>query len=300
VGKCRNCGSVGTKDLGRIGQIAPFVLKRVLNLEYGVAPTASAIKHYLRQLTVLRGVFQKIYGTSVLLDVQICTACSFIQTKFPFPEEGLAKLYVDYRSDSYNRERIHYEPSYAAIVSQVGNGDQEVKNRVSGLTEWLRPKLEIKDDFSMLDYGGADGRFLPKLSGKKHVFEISDIAPVEGITRVNDKTSLESYSYVQLAHVLEHVSYPLALTQKASSYLKSSGHLYIEVPQDLSDETVARLAAGEKNICVPIHEHINYYTVASVTKLMESAGLDLVDGGAEVVDLGWTKCTIIRALGQRN
>jgi hypothetical protein len=39
VGECRNCGRLLTIDLGSIGEVAPFFLKRVLNLEYGLAPS---------------------------------------------------------------------------------------------------------------------------------------------------------------------------------------------------------------------------------------------------------------------
>lgn len=300
MGECRNCGSVATKDLGPIGAAAPFLLKRVLNLETGLAPSAHPLKRLLRSIRVVREAAKRIYGSSVLLEIEICTICSFVQTKIPLPEEGLAKLYADYRSDSYNRERIRYEPEYASIASRVGNDDQEVEGRRGGLTAWLTPKLDVDSDFSMLDYGGADGRFLPELQGRKYVFDISDIATIAGVERVKDEASLGVYSYVQIAHVLEHVPFPLALTRKACSYLRPEGYLYVEVPQDLSDEAVAQLANGGSSMSVGIHEHINNYTAASATKLLEAAGLALIDVQTLTLDVGWTKARIIRALGRKH
>lgn len=300
VGECRNCGSAATKDLGPIGAVAPFLLKRVLNLETGLARSRHPLKRFLQRIRVVGDAARKIYGTSVLLEIEICTTCSFIQTKTPLPEEGLAKLYVDYRSDSYNQERIRYEPEYASIASRVGNDDQEVNGRRGGLTTWLNSKIDVNSDFSMLDYGGADGKFLPDLPGRKYVFEISDIAPMIGIERVKDEASLGAYSYVQLAHVLEHVPYPLALTRKACTYLRPKGYLYVEVPQDLSDEVVTQLSNGNQNIGVGIHEHINNYTVMSATKLLESAGLALIDVQTFTLDIGWIQARIIRALGRKN
>ena len=299
MGECRNCGSVATKDLGPIGAAAPFLLKRVLNLDTGLAPSRHRLKRFLRSITLFREVARKVYGSTVLLEVQICTTCSFIQTKIPLPEEGLAKLYVDYRSESYNRERIHYEPEYASIASRVGSDDKEVNGRKGGLTAWLTPKVDIDGDFSMLDYGGADGKFLPDLPGRKYVFEISDIAPIAGIERVKDEASLGIYSYVQIAHVLEHVPFPLALTRKACSYLRPKGYLYVEVPQDLSDEAVVQLLNDGANMSVVIHEHINYYTVASATKLFESAGIDLIHIESATLDIGWMQAPIVRALGRK-
>ena len=300
MGECRNCGSIATKDLGPIGAAAPFLLKRVLNLETGIAPTQHPLKRFLRGIGIFRKAAQRIYGSSVLLEIEICTTCSFVQTKIPLPEEGIARLYVDYRSDSYNKERIHYEPEYASIASRVGNDDQEVEGRKGGLTKWLSSKIDINNDFSMLDYGGADGRFLPELPGSKYVFEISDIAPITGVERVKDEASLETYSYIQLAHVLEHVPFPLALTRKACSYLRPNGYLYVELPQDLSDEVIAQLANGDPDISVGVHEHINNYTVASATKLLESAGLDLIDVQSITINIGWIQARNIRALGRKS
>ena len=299
MGECRNCGAQATKDLGYIGVIAPFFLKRVLNLEYGLAPSRSSLKRFLRTIGFVSKNSQKIYGKSVLVEIEICKTCSFIQTKQPFSDEGIGKLYNDYRSETYNRERISYEPEYAQIASQTGCCNQEIQARTGGLTRWLNGKLNVEGRFSMLDYGGADGRFLPNLRGEKYVFDISDIEPAEGIERLRDESSLGSYSYIQLAHVLEHVTHPLALTRKAASFLMQSGYLYVEVPLEISDDTIARLANGDNTIAVDIHEHINRYSLKSVTELFRSAGLSLVAAETEEVDLGWNRPTIIRALGKK-
>jgi hypothetical protein len=299
VGECRNCGAQATKDLGYIGVIAPFFLKRVLNLDFGLAPSRSPLKRFLRTIGFFSKDCQKIYGKSVLVEIEICTACSFIQTKQPFSDEAIGKLYTDYRSETYNRERISYEPEYEEIASQTGSCSQEIKARTGCLTRWLNGKINVQKSLSMLDYGGADGRFLPSLQGEKYVFDISDVEPAEGIKRIRDESSLSSYSYIQLAHVLEHVPHPLALTKKAASFLTRSGYLYVEVPLEVSDETLTRLANGDNTIAVDIHEHINRYSLKSVTELFRSAGLSLVAAETEEVDLGWNKPTIIRALGKK-
>lgn len=299
MGECRNCGAEGTRDLGFIGEVAPFFLKRVLNLEHDLAPSGHPMKRLLRRFGFFSKSFQKVYGKSVLVEIEICSRCSFIQTKLPFPDEAIGRLYTDYRSNSYNRERIRYEPEYADLAGQVGRCTQEIQSRKVGLTQWLTGKFDVESNFSMLDYGGADGKFLPNLPGEKYVFDISDIAPAEGIIRIKDESGLGSYSYVQLAHVLEHVPYPLRLTKKAASVLKDSGYLYIEVPQELSDEVTIRLANGDKTIRVDIHEHINRYSVKSVTELLRSAGLSLAAIQREEVDFGWISATVIRALGKK-
>ncbi len=299
MGECRNCGAQGAKDLGFIGAVAPFFLKRVLNMEYGLVRSQNPVKRMLRKIRLFSSLCQKIYGKSVLVEIQICPACLFVQTKVPFPDEAIGRLYTDYRSDSYNQERIRYEPEYSSIASDVGSSVSETEARTIGLTRWLNGKMLMGTNFSMLDYGGADGKFLPSLPGQKYVFDICDIAPAGDVIQLKDESALRSYSYVQLAHVLEHVSYPLRLTKKAASFLKDAGYLYIEVPQELSDEDIGRMAKGDNSVRVDIHEHINRYSVKAVTELMRAAGLSLTAIQDEVLDLGWIKAKIIRALGKK-
>jgi hypothetical protein len=296
--ECRNCTAQELKNLGFIGEVAPFFLKRVLNLEFKLAPSHHPVKRFFRNLGFVSAAFQKIYAKSVLCEMQLCSCCLFIQTMHPFSEEGLGKLYSDYRSDSYNRERILYEPGYATIAPHVGTSAKEIRTRKTGLTQWLKAKLDQHANFSMLDFGGANGIFLPDLRGQKYVFDISKIQPAEQVTRVNE-AELGSYSYIQLAHILEHVAFPRALTLRAASFLQPSGYLYIEVPQELSDDSIQRLAMNGTARLV-VHEHINQYCLHSVNALMKSVGLSVVAAESELVDLGWNKSTIVRALGRRN
>jgi len=300
VGECRNCGAQATKSVGFIGEVAPFFLKRVLNLDYGIAPSGHPVKRFLRRITFLSESFQKIYGKSALIELEICTSCLFIQTKLPFPDEAIGQLYADYRSDSYNRERIRYEPEYAEIAHHAGSSPREIQARAGGLTRWLTGKLNVEHNFSMLDYGGADGKFLPDLPGEKFVFDISNVAPAEGIVRIQYESELGSYSYIQIAHVLEHVSHPLRLTRKAASFLRDSGYLYVEVPLEISNDGISRLVNGDKTVSVGIHEHINRYSEKSVTELFRSTGIFPIAVETEVVNLGWIKATVIRALGRKS
>lgn len=270
-----------------------------MNLEYGLAPSGHPIKRALRKLGIVSRAFEKVYAKCVLIEIQICERCSFIQTKTPFSEESIGHLYADYRSATYNQERIQYEPEYASIAPCVGRGAQEVETRKTGLTQWLKGKFDSGTHLSMLDYGGADGMFLPDLPGRKYVFDISDVGPCNGVTKIMNESELGSYAYIQLAHVLEHVPNPLVLTKKAASFLKDSGCLYVEVPQELDDQSRARLESGDYSVRLPIHEHINQYCLRSVTELLRSAGLSPVSIEAETVDLGWNRGTIIRALGRK-
>jgi hypothetical protein len=300
MNECRNCGATAVKDLGFIGELAPFFLKRLFNMEVGISSSPSSGKRFIQRMVAgPHKVLSRIRRTHAMVEMQACSFCSFVQSKHPFSDESLGQLYRDYRSETYNHERCRYEPSYKSIAEQVGAGEQETRTRIETLTAWVSQRITPGDRFSMLDYGGADGNFLPRLPGTRYVYEISDIKPVEGIVSIRNESELGSYSYIQLSHILEHVPRPLELVVKVSQRLEPEGRLYIEVPQDFSQSNIDKLVAGSYRGSVPIHEHINLYTEKSAAKLIEAAGLQALD--VEVVDLdyGWAKPRCIRVLGRR-
>jgi hypothetical protein len=89
---------------------------------------------------------------------------------------------------------------------------------------------------------------------------------------------------------------PLALVKHVSSFVKPSGYLYIEVPQELTDAEFAALKSGKARRGLPIHEHINMFCLPAVTRLVQAAGLDLLSVQSAPIDIGWAASTIIRAL----
>jgi len=175
-----------------------------------------------------------------------------------------------------------------------------VQNRVATLTAWLAAKIGTNHQLSMLDFGGADGRFLPGLPGAKFVYEVSNIPAVPGVVRVDSDSALATYSYIQLAHVLEHVPHPLALVKHICSFLKSDGYLYVEVPQEIDEAALNQLRERKKSVSIGIHEHINRYTPKGIAALLQAAGLTTIAVETEVVDVGWTKAPVIRGLSRKS
>jgi hypothetical protein len=300
VGECRNCGSSGLKNLGPIGRVNPFFLKRVLGIELRVPRSPNAAKQRIRDLVaVLMSPFSRITDQAAFVEMELCDSCSFIQTRTPFHDDDIMRLYVDYRSHSYNQQRIQYEPDYAAIAEDVGYDPLEVRTRTAALNALLRKELRTTDPLTILDYGGSDGRFIPDIPGSKFVYEISDIDPVAGVTRIKSESDLSSYSLVLLAHVTEHVTHPLELVRKVSGYVEPGGHLYIETPEEIMDQQRDELRKGIPRFDIPIHEHINSYCVPALAALLEAAGFAIVSMERASVDLGWAKGIHLRALGRK-
>jgi hypothetical protein len=299
MGECRNCGATELRELGTVGRIAPFFLKRVMGVEIRPVQSAEPLKRAIRRV-VARGMgrLARFYSQQAFVEMQICRNCRFVQTCRPFHEEDVGKLYADYRSESYHRERTLYEPSYAAIASEVGYGSKEVQVRRLGLNKFLQASLSIGALQTLLDYGGSDGKFIPDLPCEKFVFDVSDLPPVPGVTRIMHETDLGRYSIVLVAHVLEHVVRPLQFVREVVKYLEPNGFLYVEVPQEILDGALGQLLLEEPKQDIGIHEHINYYSASAVRALFESSGLRLVAIESEPVDLGWVKSNLVRALGQ--
>lgn len=297
--RCRNCGAANLRELGFVGALAPFFLKRVLNVELVTHTSSYRLKRLLQGLTAFaRPMMARIHPTTAAVEVQFCLDCSFVQTKFPFTDDSIGRLYSDYRSNSYNAERCHYEPSYAAIADKVGQYQSGNFDRVDSLTQWLQGKVDLRGK-SMLDYGGADGQFLPAIDGEKYVFEVSNIEPARGVVRIPDESLLRTYSYIQLAHVLEHVTEPLKMVRGVSNHLDEGGFLLVEVPQDLDSALLEQLHTGRIDVHLTVHEHINNYCLLSVQKLIAAADLEAISIEEIQIESPVAKQRYIRALAKR-
>jgi hypothetical protein len=300
MNNCRNCGSGELQDLGQIGKVNPFFLKRALGMEIRSPRTPSALKQKIRDLVqVPISLLSRITAQFAFVEMQLCSKCSFIQTTIPFDDDEILRLYVDYRSPAYHQQRIQYEPEYASIAEAVGYDPVEVHTRTTALTTFLQKHVPTSDARTILDYGGSDGRFIPNVPGSKFVYEISNIDPIPGVTRIRNGAELSTYSIVLLAHVTEHVTHPLNLVQKLRAFVEPAGYLYIETPQEITDQQRADLKRGVAPFDIPIHEHINFYCLPAVSALLESGGFDIVATETAAVDLGWVKGVHLRALGRK-
>jgi len=300
MNNCRNCGGAEVQDLGTIGIVQPFFLKRALGMEIRPPRTPNAIKQKIRDLVqVPISLFSRITAQFACVDMQLCKRCSFIQTAIPFHDDEISRLYVDFRSPSYHQQRMQYEPGYASIAEAVGYHPVEIRTRTAASATFLRKHMPTSDTRTILDYGGADGRFIPDIPGSRFVYDISRIDPIAGVTPIKSEAELGTYSIVLLAHVTEHVAHPLKLVEKLKALVEPGGYLYIETPQEISDQQRADLQKGVARFDIPIHEHINCYCLPAVSALLESGGFDIVATETAYVDLGWVKGVHLRALGRK-
>lgn len=240
--------------------------------------------------------------------MQAWARCHGITPCHEYSFEDLLGLYHDYRSETYNRDRISVEPSYAHIAKHVGAHPLEIKNRNAGVDGFLRRNAEHFSGGTMIDYGGSDGRLIPHFAyetfEKIDIYDASE-APLHrsvDLRRVQKSAAPrpETYTFLACMHVLEHVGNPRSLVIEAVHLLAPGGLLYLEVPHDLTQSMREDFANRIADTPIGIHEHMNTFNSTSIRALIESVpGLELVDNAEDVVDFGWTKALIERFLAAR-
>ncbi len=225
-----------------------------------------------------------------------CAACHSITPSHEYSFEDLQGLYRDYRSKSYNRDRVSVEPSYAKLARNIGDHPLEIINRNKAADAFLRKNAAHFAGGVALDYGGSDGRFLTPFMYETfssiEIFEPSDVAlhATVGQTRVSKTASpsKETYAFLACMHVLEHVGNPRAMVLEARDFLVHGGLMYIEVPHELDTRMRNDFAHRIVDTPILIHEHINKFDILGMQKLVESIdGLELLDCAQDQVDQGY-------------
>jgi hypothetical protein len=228
--------------------------------------------------------------------MQTCGSCHAITPCHEYSFQDLLGLYHDYRSETYNQDRISVEPSYARIAKSVGNDPIEVNNRNAAVDRFLDKNASHFAGGAMIDYGGSDGRFIPSFAyGQFECIDIYDVseAPLHSSVDASKvkkiaEPRLGTYSFLTCMHVLEHVGNPKALVTEAARLLAPGGLMYIEVPLELTQSMREDFAQRIIDAPIIIHEHLNKFDCTSIRSLVKSvAELELVDDAEDAVEHGW-------------
>jgi|688.fasta_scaffold481118_1 SAM-dependent methyltransferase len=301
IKSCRNCLSENVKSAST-GIFAPFFLKRVFGIELinlgqilQINQNSQLIEHFQKNnLNQVLG-----FQSPALTSIRVCEDCGFVGPEMYFSQELLQGLYQDYRLDSYNQERCKYEPYYQQIQHLVGKDARELVARLDNIDALLKIHVDIDRFDSVLDWGGGEGRFVPRCLVDKKVFilDVSD-EPLanQGFTRINEPDPAMLFDFIQICHVLEHVSSPNEFLKVVVKSLKPGGVLYIEVPQDQSDENISKFKVDPNSINHTIHEHLNLFSHDALSALGSQFGLDQIVIDKHQIDLGWIKGVNLSAL----
>ncbi len=222
---------------------------------------------------ILGGLYDDRYGYPDLFDLYRCKSCGHRHIPTAFTPEDLGRLYTRY----YPRGNFDIE-SFRA---------EEEKH---GFSAWFAGEgasafRHVPRNVRVLDIGCGIGATLAyhrnrdcEAFGMEADGNVQAIAKRHGLNiqqGIFDGSQFESnsFDYVTLDQVAEHVTDPLALMRGVARVLKPGGKVVITTPN--SDSFGARFF-GRRWLNWHTPYHIQFYTRRSLKRVAEAAGLKLV------------------------
>jgi hypothetical protein len=252
---------------------------------------------------------------SLIVDVLLCKSCKSRFFDVDISEAQLGRLYDDYRGNSYFEQRNKHEPWYTkAINDDIGGGEEFVK-RLKTCVDALAV-AQVKNEFTAaLDHGGDRGQML---SGgvihaqQRAVYEISGVTPEHDVENITYQQMCDtSWDFILSCHVLEHLTNPSSYVADLSALGHKGTVYFFEVPNEgyvsfgfngtwlqrqwlnwlISHKVVLRIFhllsvvfRIKLRIVLPflflaLNEHLNYFSVQGLHKLLVAQGLDVKYSG---------------------
>jgi hypothetical protein len=271
--QCVCCGSEAV--VGSPAILMPFVADRI----FGWKPVVVDESWGLR--TIANGNAYAICKTLR------CEDCGHLFCDIRFSDSEMGALYNRYREAEYTALRDLYEPGYAAR--------NEALNLPITYTAEIEAFLEpfIQQPLTILAWGGDTGINTP-FKGKNVAFDVYDISNKEvesGARFVTREQALASkYRLIVCSMVLEHIPFPSDVLLEAKGAMDAGSVLYIEVPY----EEVMRPSAADLGQKRHWHEHINFYSETSLTRLVQNCGLEVLARNVLVTTVAGSDVHIIQ------
>ncbi len=231
-----------------------------------------------------------------------CRSCTFAFYAYRFTPEEEALLYRNYRDAEYQKARERYECWYTEKVNAaINRGDvQRQQERIKALlSEHVHNELR-----TALDYGGNEGTTFCEGLGteERFVYDISGVKPVPGVTGIESEEELylHRYDLILCNMVFEHLAHPMEVLEKLRALGDEDTVYYLEVPSEnpfvsgnkfsplknlslLLDRNYSWYRLGKyyfqqrKQPFMPMKEHINFFTPASLRIMAERGGFTVPD-----------------------
>lgn len=234
-----------------------------------------------------------------------CSSCKGLFARERYEPAEVRRLYEDYRGDRYLEVRHRHEFWYTTRVNE-GFGDATEARRV-GIQDALDQSGARLSFDSALDFGGGDGALFPDGPWKERIVVDPAEAPkpsgVVSAREISDVARVD-FDLVMACQVLEHLAEPHAVVEQLGRRLAPGGVLYIEVPDEgfldwtlpaviqrpflselgrhprlLEGFDLLSVAARHKLRLLPpfgflkLHEHINFFSLEALRRLIERASL---------------------------
>lgn len=276
---CICCGSDHLASSPAV--LMPFVAHRA----FGQAPVGITQDWGLRDLS--------LGFAYTLCQTLQCQICGVLFLNYRFTSEQMTALYDDYRGDTYNQQRLTYEPNYASTANDYIHRHSYIND----IEAWLT--ANTSDPFIIFDWGDGNGQNTPFL-GKRpaYVYDISGVPVLDGIQRLSTPpASFPNNSLIVCSQVLEHTPSPRDLLNQIRTAMSPDSLLYLEVPS----ETLIHENPGDLNLSSRKrhwHEHINFFTPKSLHCLLADIGLKIIASHAMAINNGARQAHILGILSK--
>lgn len=213
-------------------------------------------------------------------DVVVCECCGFVFADTPGRQADYNKLYSD--SSKYGDPR-----------TATGGGESRWDSERLGDTADTIAQHVVSRDLSILDVGCAAGGLLHNLRSRGFT-RLRGLDPAAQCVRNTQQKGIDAavgsltalppgiglYDCVLLSHVLEHVRDMREAVQGLNSLLHPDSVVYAEVPDATRYEDYCYAPFQEFNT-----EHINHFSDATMTSLLEMNSLEMIAGGKKLIQL---------------
>lgn len=210
-----------------------------------------------------------------------CEVCGFKHLD-PIPSKEEIK---EYYKRQYYQEKIPKLLNPQKEAKELRWSNLKYRDCLITLNEYIgnEPKR-------LLDVGCGNGFFLKFM--KENGWEVFGIEPslkaseyARSLELNVFNTTLEEFTddkwfnyfdLVNLKCVLEHIQNPVEVLKVCKSFLKDSGMICVEVPNDFNALQLQVHKSGKPQWWIAIPDHINYFDFRSLEKLLESLGYEIV------------------------
>lgn len=228
-----------------------------------------------------------------------CNNCDFTFYNPRPDDKELDRLYNGYRSNEYQKQREKYESYYTKDFNESIVNDIEIDGRKLNMSSIINKYINIKEIHNLLDYGGDKGQFITDDFKfiDRYIFDISNVDILPGIKKINyiSESDNKKFDFIMCCHVLEHVSNPSEIINNILKFSHNGTKFYFELPYD-SHKVLTPIYINiffkffkmnsfiyklyfkliKRMECEPLfqmHEHINYFSIKSLQRLLELNGL---------------------------
>jgi hypothetical protein len=228
-----------------------------------------------------------------------CPCCSLLaEAMIKLKKYPLTEFYKNYKSndlelDGYLDQEVCYcEQCNHLFLEKIIDVRDVYNNYLTTTTsskgaidcllnfkKFIETRLNVNDFTHLIDIGGNDSYFLELFDGTKLTrINIDANAKGEGSIEVIksflediDLAPFSSFKKIIVSsHTIEHIQNPADLIWKIAEVLSGRDQVFLQFP---SLEMMLADARFDQ-VC---HQHLNYFSLASITKLLKTHGLSVVD-----------------------